>query len=156
MANSNLKKVILEKNYYITVIRDIFDISSETADNYFSETLYNLLRKGIDDKYFTKPYIKTCVKNLTIDKLRIKNRLYLNNDLEKFNAINNDKVEYSYKTIRNYIYQLNSTRKTVLILKFGFNLTHEEISLFLDIPFNTAKSRIFIAQHELKILIINS
>ncbi|GIN91879.1 sigma-70 family RNA polymerase sigma factor [Siminovitchia terrae] len=121
---------------YVKNSNDALDVVQEVA--------YRSLKK-IDTLKETK-YFKTWLLKITIncslDWLRKKNKVAIQNiDLENYQNSSVKHVDLPLKiSLEDILNRLETTEKTVILLKYYQEYTFQEISLMMSLPLSTVKS----------------
>jgi len=153
-------EILNDKEKCIRWIIGIFGISRASADDYLSEGILKLLeRKKIDSIKYSKSYFYILIRNLIIDS-HIRKRepdIIYSDDLGDYdrNELQNRNGDYTYKGIRDEIYKLKASHKECLILRFRFELTHEEIAKHFNLSRCTITQKIMRAQAKLRYELLN-
>ncbi len=139
---------------------------TETAEDIVQDTMIKLYEKKHYYKEIAKfsTWIYTIAKNLANSELRKKKRRKtftiselskdkMNYDLVDMNAqVEKDiESEYDLKKIKSAIHNLPKSSRTVIILRDIEKLSYNEISLIVEVPIGTVKSRINRARLQLQL-----
>ena len=139
---------------------------AEAAEDIVQDTMIKLYEKKHYYKEIAKfsTWIYTIAKNLANSELRKKKRRKtftiselskdkMNYDLVDINAqVEKDiESEYDLKKIKSAIHNLPKSSRTVIILRDIEKLSYNEISLIVEVPIGTVKSRINRARLQLQL-----
>jgi len=143
---------VLFKNYYKSLVRmtSLITGSLDSAKDVTQETFIRLLERKIKHtKGNLKSYITTVAYRLALKEVsRARKNSNISEDI--FTNGNNTQIDiFINKENQKHIYQVITTlpehQKEILILRFYGKISYEDISVILEIPLGTVKSKIFYA-----------
>ncbi len=116
---------------------DALDIAQETAFRAYSKI------NSLKNPQFFKTWLIKITMNAAIDLLRNKKKVtHIKPEYTDFISTEDGDIPLSM-TLKEIVNKLNEREKSVVLLKYYFNHTFQEIATVMDVPIGTTKSILY-------------
>ena len=152
---SSLEEAIEHKKYFISYLKKRYPyLDDDMADNVFSDVIERILSQGENQVQLSKGYIMQSMINQCVDTFRKGYYVSYYSDLNYYDGYEVAPEHIGlFKKIRPYIYQLSARNKQILLLRWRFKMTYEEIAILLNSNANAIKAQYTRALYKFKDLL---